>query len=92
MLRLVESLATKVERANSTTLQFMPLRTRPIGYKCDWCRKIVNDKQKGWTSFRAVDCSFGFEAPITGEVCNRDECRLSIQAKYTKDDQVGGRA
>jgi DNA-directed RNA polymerase subunit RPC12/RpoP len=86
MLRLVESLATKVERAKSTTVQFVPLRARPIGYKCDWCGKIVNSKQKGWISFRAIDCSSGFEAPVAGDVCDCDECMISIQAKYTKND------
>jgi hypothetical protein len=85
MFRLVDSFATKVERAKSIAVQFKPLRTRPIGYKCDWCHKVVNDKQKGWISFRAVDCSSGFETSLTGEICERDECRISIQAKYTRN-------
>jgi hypothetical protein len=82
MLRLVESLAAKVERAKSTTVEFVPLRARPMGYKCDWCSKIVSSKHKGWISFRAVDRSSGFEIRLVGDVCERYECRISVQAKY----------
>jgi hypothetical protein len=87
MLRLVESLAAKVERGKWATVQFMPLRSRPIGYKCDWCGRIGNGKQKGWISFKAVDCSSGFETSLTGDVWERDECRISVQAKYPRNSQ-----
>jgi hypothetical protein len=86
MLMLVESFATKVERAKSTTVEFMPLRTRSIGYKCDWCGQLVNGRQRGWTSFKAVSRAPGFESAIVGDVCNCVECRVSVQAKYARVD------
>jgi hypothetical protein len=84
MLRLVESFATKTQRAKSTTVQFMPLRARSLGYKCDWCGQIVNERQRGWISFKAVVRSPGVGDVVIGDVCNCDECRISVQAKYAE--------
>jgi hypothetical protein len=81
MLKLVESLATKAERAKSTTVEFSPLRgTHPR--TCDWCRKFSPDP-KGWASYKAVEPKCGGASKISGDVCADVECRLSIQARYS---------
>ena len=40
MLRLVESLVTKAERAKTTTVEFFPLR-EATSHKCGWCETFV---------------------------------------------------
>jgi hypothetical protein len=86
MLKLVESLATKAERAKHTTVAFTPLPDCVIGtYKCAWCESVVKGKRQGWSGFEALGEP---KAPgpvrVSGIVCSRRECRVSLQAKYTK--------
>jgi hypothetical protein len=54
MLKLVESLATKAERAKSTTVEFSPLISEAYARKCDWCERFTTSP-KGWVSYRAVE-------------------------------------
>jgi hypothetical protein len=84
MLKLVESLAVKAERAKRTAIEFTPLRDRETGtYKCAWCEAVVRGKRKGWSSYCATDHK-PVQVQIHGDVCSRWECRISLQAKYTK--------
>ena len=56
MLKLVESLAVKAERAKKTTVQFIPLRDSGSGaHKCSWCETVVRGKRKGWNSYHAIE-------------------------------------
>jgi hypothetical protein len=82
MLKLVESLATKAERAKATTVEFSPLRgTHPRN--CDWCEKYAANP-KGWASYEAVERGKqGNVFRVTGDVCSDPECRLSVQARYS---------
>ena len=82
MLRLVESLATKAERAKTTTVEFFPLREAP-SHKCGWCETYAKGNPKGWHSYRGVDRSYPGGLNVGGDVCSAKECRLSIQAKYS---------
>ena len=82
MLRLVESLATKAERAKTTTVEFFPLREAP-SHKCGWCETFAKGNPKGWHSYRGVDRSYPSGLNVGGDVCSAKECRLSIQAKYS---------
>jgi hypothetical protein len=82
MLKLVESLATKAERAKSTTVEFSPLRSDAYARKCDWCEKFTTTP-KGWASYRAVEKTKRGVFEVAGHVCADPECRLSIQARYS---------
>lgn len=85
MLKLVESLAVKLERAKRTRIEFIPLRDGGTGtYKCAWCETVVRGKRKGWNSYRLTDPKGPFEFHILGDVCSRHECRISLQAKYSR--------
>jgi hypothetical protein len=84
MLRLVESLATKAERAKSTRVEFLPLR-QAVSYRCGWCRRFASNP-KGWSSYRAADVGKRGIFTGIGEVCGDPECRLSIQARYSDLD------
>jgi hypothetical protein len=81
MLRLVESLAIKAERAKTTTIEFFPLREAP-SHKCGWCETYAKGNPKGWHSYRGVDHSYPGGSNVGGDVCSAKECWLSIQAKY----------
>jgi hypothetical protein len=84
MLKLVESLALKTERAKRTAVEIIPLRDSEIGiFKCGWCEATVRGKRKGWNSYRATECK-PVPIQIRGDICPRRECRISLQAKYTK--------
>ena len=82
MLKLVESLATKAERAKATTVEFSPLRgAHPR--RCDWCDRFAANP-KGWASYEASERSRqGVFFKVTGDVCADVECRISIQARYS---------
>jgi hypothetical protein len=82
MLRLVESLATKAERAKTTTVEFFPLR-EATSHKCGWCETFVKGNPKGWHSYRGVDRSYPGGLNVGGDVCSAKECSLNIQAKYS---------
>jgi hypothetical protein len=82
MLKLVESLATKAERAKSTTVEFFPLR-EGFSHRCSWCETYANGNPKSWDSFRAVARSDPVWLNVVGDVCADKECRISIQAKYS---------
>jgi hypothetical protein len=81
MLKLVETLATKAERAKATTVEFSPLRgAHPRN--CDWCKKFAANP-KGWASYEAEERTGKGIFKVTGNVCASVECRISIQAKYS---------
>jgi hypothetical protein len=81
MLKLVETLATKAERAKATTVEFSPLRgAHPRN--CDWCDKFAANP-KGWASYEAVQSTKQGVFKVTGDVCADVECRISIQARYS---------
>jgi hypothetical protein len=82
MLKLVESLATKAERAKATSVEFSPLQSwRPRS--CDWCEKIAANP-RGWASYGAFERGRrGSVFRVTGDVCSDPECRISIQARYS---------
>jgi hypothetical protein len=80
MLRLVETLALKAERAKSTTVDFFPL-TDCRSKKCSWCKEF-SAFPKGWSRFNAIDHKPGGIA-ITGYICADPECRISIMAQYS---------
>ena len=82
MLKLVESLATKAERAKSTTVEFFPLR-EGFSHRCSWCETYATGNPKSWDSFRAVARSDPVWLNVVGDVCADKECRISIQAKYS---------
>ena len=86
MLKLVESLAVKAERAKKTTVQFIPIRDRGTGtHKCNWCETVVRGKRKGWNSYHATErLGPTTELRFDGDVCPREECRISLQAKYIR--------
>jgi hypothetical protein len=86
MLKLVESLAVKAKRAKSTTVVFVPLSESGVSHRCSWCGQFAKGKLKGWNGYHAVDHSYppGGLA-VAGDVCCDRECRISIQAKYTKN-------
>jgi hypothetical protein len=71
MLRLVESLATKAERAK-TTVEFFPLR-EATSHKCGWCETFVKGNPKGWHSYRGVDRSYPGGLNVGGDVCSAKE-------------------
>ena len=52
MLRLVESLATKAERAKTTTVEFFPLR-EATSHKCGWCETFARGTRKAGTATAA---------------------------------------
>jgi hypothetical protein len=81
MLKLVESLAAKAERAKRTTVEFLPLH-QGISHHCLWCGQYA----KGWQSYRAVDHSHPGGIKVMGEVCADRECHMSIAAKYPHPD------
>jgi hypothetical protein len=83
MLKLVESLAVKAQRAKSTTVEFIPLRETTTIHECDWCGTVGSGKRKGWNSYTALERSARGEFPVTGDVCPNAECRISLQAKYS---------
>jgi hypothetical protein len=89
MLRLVESLAIKAERAKTTTVEFFPLREAP-SHKCAWCETYAKGNPKGWHSYRGVDRSYPGGSNVGGDVCSAKECRLSIQAKLARVDRQLG--
>ncbi len=84
MLKLVESLAVKAQRAKTTTVEFLPLRESGTGtHKCSWCETVVKGKRKGWNSYRATErIGTTTELRFEGDVCPREECRISLQAKH----------
>jgi hypothetical protein len=84
MLKLVESLAVKAQRAKRTTVEFVPLRDGGTGvHKCSWCQTVVRGKRKSWNSYRATErIGNTTELRFEGDVCPREECRISLQAKY----------
>jgi hypothetical protein len=82
MLKLVESLATKAERAKSTTVEFSPLISDAYARKCDWCERFTTSP-KGWVSYRAVEKTKRGGLDVAGHICTDAECRLSIQARYS---------
>lgn len=84
MLKLVESLSIKAARVKHSYVEFIPLRDSGTGtYTCGWCGVVVGGKRTGWVSYRAIDHK-PVEIQIQGDVCHRRECRISLQAKYTK--------
>jgi hypothetical protein len=41
---------------------------------------------KGWNGYQAMDYSYrGVKLNVAGDVCADTKCRISIQAKYTKN-------
>jgi hypothetical protein len=82
MLKLVESLATKAERAKRTTVEFQPLSSDAYGRNCDWCETFAS-RPKGWASYQAVERTKRGVFNVNGHVCADPECRLSIQARYS---------
>ena len=81
MLKLVETLATKAERAKATTVEFSPLRgAHPRN--CDWFDKFAANP-KGLASYEAVQSTKQGVFKVTGDVCADVECRISIQARYS---------
>ena len=85
MLKLVESLAAKAERAKRTTVEFLPLH-KCISHHCLWCGQYAKGSPKGWLSYRAVDHSHPKGIKVMGEVCADRECHMSIAAKYPHPD------
>jgi hypothetical protein len=85
MLKLVGSLAVKAKRAKSTTVVFVPLG-ESISHRCSWCGQFAKGTPKGWNGYQAMDYSYrGVKLSVAGDVCADTECRISIQAKYTKN-------
>ena len=86
MLKLVESLAVKAERAKKTTVQFIPIRDRGTGtHKCNWCEAVVRGKRKGWNSYHATErLGPTTELRFDDDVRPREECRINLQAKYSR--------
>jgi hypothetical protein len=85
MLKLVESLAAKAERAKRTTVEYLPLQTSPF-HRCAWCNSHAKGSPKGWQSYNALDRSLPGGVKETGEVCGNHECRVSIEAKYSQPE------
>jgi hypothetical protein len=83
MLKLVESLAVKAERAKSTTVVFVALG-ESVSHRCSWCGQFAKGNPKSWNSYHAVDHTYPRGLNIVGDVCPKRECRISIQAKYTR--------
>jgi hypothetical protein len=84
MLKLVESLAAKITRAKSTTVVFEPLGDS-VSHRCSWCGQFAKGGAKGWNGYRAMDHANSPQGlAVVGDVCSNKECRISIQAKYTK--------
>ena len=85
MLKLVESLAAKAERAKRTTVEFLPLH-QGSSHHCLWCGQYAKGSPKGWQNYRAVDHSHPGGIKVMGEVCADRECHMSIAAKYPHPD------
>ena len=85
MLKLVESLAAKAERAKRTTVEFLPLH-KGISHHCLWCGQYAKGSPKGWQSYRAIDHSHPKGIKVMGEVCADRESHMSIAAKYPHPD------
>ena len=86
MLKLVESLAVKAKRAKSTTVVFVPLSESGVSHRCSWCGQFAKGKPKGWNGYRALDQSYPRGGlAVAGDVCSDRECKIGIQAKYTKN-------
>jgi len=75
----------KAKRAKSTTVVFVPLG-ESTSHHCFWRGQFAKGKLKGANGYRAVDHTYPRGGlAITGDVCSDRECKISIQAKYTKD-------
>jgi len=85
MLKLVESLAAKAKRARSTTVVFVPLG-ESVSHRCSWCGRFAKGTPKGWNGYRAVDHTYPRGLNVAGDFCSDRECRISIQAKYAKNE------
>jgi hypothetical protein len=83
MLKLVESLAAKAERAKHTTVEYLPFQ-EGISHHCTWCGLYAKGSPKGWQCFKALDPSLPGGVKVMGEVCGNPECRISVEAKYTR--------
>jgi hypothetical protein len=83
MLKLVESLAAKVERAKRTTVEYLPLQDG-TSHRCKWCGLYAKGSPKGWQCYKAVDPSVPRGVKVMGEVCGNPECRVSVEAKYAQ--------
>jgi hypothetical protein len=86
MLKLVEPLAVKAKRAKSTTVVFVPVSESGVFHCCSWCGQFAKGKPKGWNGYRALDQSYPRGGlAVAGDVCSDRECKIGIQAKYTKN-------
>lgn len=84
MLKLVESLAIKAERAKPTNVQFFPLRAG-FSHRCSWCGTFAKGNPITWDSFTAFSWTGTRWVQVVGDVCADQECQLSTQAKFSFD-------
>jgi hypothetical protein len=83
--QVVESLAVKAKRAKSTTVVFVPLG-ESTSHRCSWCGQFAKGTPKAWNGCRAMDYSNpASKLSVAGDVCADTECRISTEAKYTKN-------
>jgi hypothetical protein len=52
MLKLVESLGAKAERAKRTTIEYLPLQDG-TSHHCAWCGLCAKGRPKGWQRYKA---------------------------------------
>jgi hypothetical protein len=85
MLKSVESLAAKAERAKRTTVEYLPLQ-EGASHHCAWCGVYAKRRPKGWQRYKALDTSLPGGGKVMGEVCGNPECRVSIETKYPQPE------
>jgi hypothetical protein len=56
MLKLVESLEAKAERAKRTTVEYLPSQ-EGTSHHYVWCGLYAKGKPKGWHRYKALDAS-----------------------------------
>jgi hypothetical protein len=85
MLKSVESLAAKAERAKRTTVEYLPLQ-EGASHHCAWCGVYAKRRPKGWQRYKALSTSLPGGGEVMGEVYGNPECRVSIEAKYPQPE------
>jgi hypothetical protein len=91
MLRLVESLAAKTERAKRTTVEYLSL-LGDASHHCAWCGQYAKGSPKSWQCYGALDRAIPGGDKAAGEVCGNPECRVSVgPSTLSRDSRHIGR-